>query len=51
MTNIYDFLHLLSLIKIRPNMDLGGGEGFGIIHFFFSFFFSKWRKAHMQRPK
>jgi hypothetical protein len=26
-TNITDFLHLLSLIKIRPNMDLGGGFG------------------------
>jgi len=23
-TNIYDFLQLLSLIKIRPNMDFGG---------------------------
>jgi hypothetical protein len=23
-TNIYDFLHLLSLIKIIPNMDFGG---------------------------
>jgi hypothetical protein len=22
-TNIYDFLHLLSLIKIKPNMDFG----------------------------
>jgi hypothetical protein len=29
--NIYDFLHLLSLIKIRPNMDFFlGGAGFGI---------------------
>ncbi len=27
ITNIYDFLHLLSLIKIRPNMDFGGGFG------------------------
>jgi len=26
-TNIYDFLHLLSLIKIKPNMDFGGGFG------------------------
>ncbi len=25
--NIYDFLHLLNLIKIRPNMDWGGGGG------------------------
>jgi hypothetical protein len=23
-TNIYDFLHFLSLIKIKPNMDFGG---------------------------
>jgi hypothetical protein len=23
ITNIYDFLHLLSLIKVRPNMDFG----------------------------
>jgi hypothetical protein len=23
--NIYDFLHFLSLIKIRPIMDFGGG--------------------------
>jgi hypothetical protein len=27
--NIYDFLHLLSLIKIRLNMNLGGGGGGG----------------------
>ncbi len=25
ITNIYDFLHLLNLIKIKPNMDFGGG--------------------------
>jgi len=41
--NIYDFLHLLSLIKIRPNMDFGGG--FGICtympQYFFFFFFLK----------
>jgi hypothetical protein len=42
--NIYDFLHLLSLIKIRYNMDFG--RGFGICtympqYIFFSFFFSK----------
>jgi len=30
-TNIYDFLHLLSLIKIKPNMDLGGGLAFAHI--------------------
>jgi hypothetical protein len=40
ITNIYDFFHLLSLIKIRPNMDFGG---IGNLHiyantFFFSFF-------------
>jgi hypothetical protein len=43
-TNIYDFLHLLSLIKIRSNMDFGGDLAFAhICHntFFFSFFFSK----------
>ncbi len=46
--NIYDFLHLLSLIKIRLNMNLGG-EGGGdlafahICHntFFFPLFISK----------
>jgi len=40
-TNIYDFLHLLSLIKIKPNMDLGGGVGictYMTQYFFFSFF-------------
>jgi hypothetical protein len=41
-TNIYDFLHLLSLIKIKPNMDFGGG--FGICtymsQYIFLFFFS-----------
>ncbi len=54
-TNIYNFLHLLSLIKIKPNMDFGGG--FGICTYmskynFFFFFFSqrKWEKAHKQRP-
>jgi hypothetical protein len=44
ITNIYDFLHLLSLIKIRPNMDLGGGIWHLHIYdtiFFFSFFFLK----------
>jgi hypothetical protein len=48
-TNIYDFLHLLSLIKIKPNMDFGGG----IWHNTFIFLFSsqrEWRKAHKQRP-
>jgi hypothetical protein len=31
-TNIFDFLHLLSLIKIRPNMDLGGEGGLAFSH-------------------
>jgi hypothetical protein len=26
-TNIYEFLHLLSLIRIKPNMDFGGEFG------------------------
>jgi hypothetical protein len=44
--NIYDFLHLLSLIKIRLNMNLGGGGGFGICtympqYLFFSSFYLK----------
>jgi hypothetical protein len=42
ITNIYDFLHLLSLIKIRPNMDFGGQiwhlHIYATIHFFFSLF-------------
>jgi hypothetical protein len=38
--SIYDFLHLLGLIKIRPNMDYGGDLAFHIRHnTFFSFFF------------
>ncbi len=38
-TNIYDFLHLLSLIKIRPNMDFGGKLTFvHIWHKTYSFF-------------
>jgi hypothetical protein len=44
--NIYDFFHLLSLIKIKPNMDCGGGDltFTHICHntpFFSPFFFSK----------
>jgi len=41
-TNIYDFLQLLSLIKIRLNMDLGGPGG-GIWHntLFFLFCYLK----------
>jgi hypothetical protein len=39
-TNIYDFLHLLSLIKIRPNMDFGENLAFAhICHKTHSFFF------------
>jgi hypothetical protein len=34
-TNIYDFLHLLSLIKIRPNMDCGGEIWHNTLFFFF----------------
>jgi hypothetical protein len=44
ITNIYDFFHLLSVIKIRPNMDFGGDLAFAhICHnaFFFSLFFLK----------
>jgi hypothetical protein len=37
ITNIYDFLHLLSLIKINPNMDFGGG--FGISTYMSQYFF------------
>jgi hypothetical protein len=44
-TSIYDFLHLLSLIRIKPNMDFGGDLAFvHICHntfFFPSFFLSK----------
>jgi hypothetical protein len=39
--NIYDFLRLLSLIKIRLNMDFGGDLAFAhICHNIFSFLFS-----------
>jgi hypothetical protein len=34
--NIYDFLHFLSLIKIKPNMDFGGKLAFVDI----------WHKTH-----
>jgi len=44
-TNIYDFLHLLSLIEIRPIMHFGGDLAFAhICHntfFFPSLFLSK----------
>jgi hypothetical protein len=49
-TNLYDFLHLLNLTKIRPNMDFGGNLAFAhiyaTIHFPFSFFF----KQSEERP-
>jgi len=42
-TNIYDFLHLLSLIKIKPNLDFEGNLTFAHIchNTFFYFFFSQ----------
>jgi hypothetical protein len=52
-TNIYDFLHLLSLITMKPNMDFGGDLAFAhICHNIFSFFKNSQRKwkAHKQRP-
>jgi len=54
--NIYDLLHLLSLIKIRPNMICGGGGDLAFAHIrhntvFFLFFSQReWRKVHKQRP-
>jgi len=40
ITNIYDFLHLLSLIKIRSNMDFGRDLVFAYIcHNALLFFF------------
>ncbi len=43
---MYDFLHLLSLIKIRPNMDYGGDLAFAhICHNTFSFFFFSCKKS------
>ncbi len=45
ITNIYDFLHLLSLIKIRPNMNFGGNLALAHIchktHSIFSFSFKE----------
>ncbi len=38
-TNIYDFLHLLSLIKIIPNMNFERHlHIYAVIHFFLLFF-------------
>jgi hypothetical protein len=40
ITNIYGFLHLLNLIKIRPNMDFGGDLAFAhICHNIYIVFF------------
>jgi len=42
ITNIYDFLHLLSLIKIRPNIDFEVDLAFAhISHNTLFFFLSK----------
>jgi len=54
-TYIYDFLHLLSLITIKPNMDFFGR--FSICTYMPQYIFKKkkfqreWRKDHKQRPK
>jgi len=47
-TNIYEFLHLLVLIKIKPNMDFEGNLAFAHLchetHSYFSISFKgKWR--------
>jgi hypothetical protein len=52
ITSIYDFLHLLNLIKNRPNIDFGGGgiwhlHIYATILLFFSFQ-REWRKTHKQ---
>jgi hypothetical protein len=39
-TNIYDFLHHLSLIKIKPNMDFWGDLAFAHICHNLFFYFS-----------
>jgi len=53
--NIYDFLHLLSIIKIWPYMDFGGKLAFVRMwhktHSFSSFFYQgEWKKARFDRP-
>jgi hypothetical protein len=55
ITNNYDFLHLLSQIKIRPNMDFGGNLAFAhICHkthsIFFFFFQGEWIKTCVDKP-
>ncbi len=55
ITNIYDFLQLLNLIRIRPNMDFGGEFNICtyMLQYIFFLFLSQriWRKAHKQKPK
>jgi hypothetical protein len=47
ITNIYDFLHLLSLIKIRYNMDFEGDLAYATIQKKIPFFSLKvWGKKH-----
>jgi hypothetical protein len=55
ITNIYEFLHLLRIIKIKPNMDFGGN--LALVHIFhkthsifFFFFQGEWRKARVDKP-
>jgi hypothetical protein len=51
-TNIYDFFHLLGLIKIRPNMNFWGG--FGICTYmpqYISFSFSLKESGEMLTSK
>jgi hypothetical protein len=55
ITNIYDFLHLLSLIKINRNMNFGGNLALThICHkthsIFFFLFQGEWSKAHVDKP-
>jgi hypothetical protein len=52
-TNIYDILHLLSLIKIRPNMNFGEDLVFAhICHnlyiYIYIYILIEWRKAYKQ---
>jgi hypothetical protein len=53
-TNTYDFLQLLSLIKIKLNMNFGEKMAFAHICYkthpiFFLFFQGKWQKACVDR--
>jgi hypothetical protein len=51
--NIYDFLHLLSLIKIRHNMNFGEILAFAhICHKTLFFFFQgEWKNTHVDKLK